>query len=179
MPRFDIESFKANFKDGARSHLFYYIPQFPGGEFNSEGLNADEVSYLIRSSTLPNSTLEEVVTNWQGYDFPFASKHTFSEFTMNFNVDRQAKIRRLFENWVNLIHNPITNTYALADLYMSRQKLQLLGYNGEVVLEYTFHHAWPKTVGDITLDYASTEIAVFDVTWRYAYHTVIDKGTGA
>lgn len=179
MPAFDIESFKANFRDGARQHLFYYYPTLPPIGISDEGLGLERMSYLVKATVLPNSTLEEVLVQWQGFDFPMGSKHTFGEFNMTFNVDREAKVRRLFENWVNAIHNPVTNEYGLAENYMANQRLQLLGYGGEVVLEYTLYHAWPKTVADITLDHGTTEIATFDVTWRYVYHTMSSTGTGA
>jgi len=175
--QFDIESFKNNFRDGARANLFYYKPALPGLVSNDIGL--DRMTYLVRATSLPASTLEETLVNWQGMDFPFANKHTFNEFTMTFNVDREAKIRKTFENWINLIHNPETNVYALIEQYQMDQRLQLLGYNGEVVLEYILHSAWPREVGAVELSYDSTEIAQFDVTWRYIYHTMDYSESGA
>lgn len=175
--RFDIESFKNNFRDGARASLFYYKPMFPGGVAVDVGL--ERITYLVKTATLPESTLEETIVNWQGYDFPFASKHTFAEFTMNFNVDREAKVRKTFENWINKIHDPVTNKYALVEDYMQDQRIQLLGYEGETVLEYTLFNAWPRSIGAIELDHASTDIATFDVTWRYTHHTMAYKETGS
>ena len=175
MGDFNLEAFKSAFKDGARSNLFYYIPNFPG----TDGGLGNDAKFLVKSTSLPDTTLEEVVVNWQGYDFKYGSKHTYADFTVMFNTDREAKIRFAFEDWINKkIHNPKTNEYFAFDNYMRDQKLQLLGFDGKPVMEYTLHDAWPKVVGALSLDYATTDIATFDVTFTYSYHTVIKGGTG-
>jgi len=176
MADFNLEGFKAGFGDGARSNLFYYIPNFPGGV--DEGLN-NNAKFLVKTTSLPSTTVEEVPVNWQGYDFKYAGKHTYGDFAVTFNTDKEAKIRFAFERWINeKIHNPLTNEYFNFDNYMLDQKLQLLGYDGEPVMEYTLHDAWPKEVATLALDYATSDIATFDVTFVYSYHTVIKGGTG-
>lgn len=175
--RFTIDGFKSNFRDGQRSNLFYFLPNFPG--FAQTGdMNNDRSTYLVRTTNLPSSTLEEILLNWQGYDFPIAGKHTFADMSVTFNTDHDAYIRQNFELWINKIHDPVTNEYALLNEYMLDQRLQLLGNDGEPVLEFTLHDAWPKEVGQATLDYTSNDITQFDVTIRYAYHTVTDHATG-
>ena len=172
MPGFDIESFKANFEGGARSYLFYYRPNFPVGVSVTD---TDKVTYLVRTASLPATNIEEGVMNWQGFDFKFGTKSTFEDMTITFSVDIKAKVRRVWEDWMKLIHNPLTNKFGRINSYMALgdQRLQLLDYDGTPVMEYKLHLAWPKTVGAVTLDYASTEVAQFDVTLSYAYHTTI------
>lgn len=178
MARFTIDGFKSNFRDGHRSNLWYFLPNFPSDVISGD-MNNDRSVYLVKTTSMPSSTLEEVLLNWQGFDFPIASKHTFADLTVTFNTDHDALIRQNFEKWINKIHDPVTNEYALLSEYMMDQRLQLLGYNGEPVLEFTLHDAWPKDIAQAALDYASTEITVFDVIFRYSYHTVSDTATGA
>lgn len=175
--RFTIDGFKSNFRDGQRANLFYYLPNFPG--FAKTGdMDDNRATYLVKSTSLPETTLDEIMLNWQGYDFPFAGKHTFAELSVSFLMDLDTYIRQNFENWINKIHNPITNEYALINEYMLDQRLQLLGNDGEPVLEFTLHDAWPKSVGAASIDYSTNEITTFDVTFRYVYHTVSDTATG-
>lgn len=175
--RFTIDGFKSNFRDGQRSNLFYFLPNFPSDVVVGD-MNNDRATYLVRASSLPALTLEEIMLNWQGLDFPIAGKNTFADITVTFNTDLDAYIRQNWDNWVRKIHDPVTNEYALLNEYMLDQRLQLLGNDGEPVLEYTLHHAWPKEVGTSTLDYTANDITQFDVTIRYAYHTVSDRPTG-
>ena len=175
--RFTIDGFKSNFRDGQRSNLFYFLPNFPADTIVGDMSN-DRSTYLVRTTSMPSSTLEEIMLNWQGYDFPIAGKHTFAELTVTFNLDHDTYIRQNFENWINKIHDPVTNEYAFLNEYMLDQRLQLLGNDGDAVLEFTLHDAWPREVAQASLDYTSNDITQFDVTIRYAYHTVSDQPTG-
>ena len=176
--RFTIDGFKSNFRDGHRSNLWYFLPNFPADVVVGD-MNNDRSTYLVKTTSLPASTLEEILLNWQGYDFPIGGKHTFTDIPVTFNTDHDALIRVNFENWINKIHNPVTNEYALLNEYMLDQRLQLLGYDGSPVLEFVLHDAWPREVAAATLDYTANEITQFDVTFRYAYHTISSQGTGS
>jgi hypothetical protein len=166
MPNFDIDSYRANFQGGARQNLFYVKPMFPG----AVGGNADQATYLVRSSTIPETVTEEVMTQWQGFDFKMASKYTFPDWMCTFNVDLTADIHKWFLQWATVIHDPVTNVYKPHSQYMADQTIQLLGFDGAPILTFTLIGAWVKQVGNITLDYSSTDVAQFEVTWSYLYH---------
>jgi hypothetical protein len=174
---FNIEAFKAKFGSGAKSSLFYFQPQWPASI--SAPVSQQDAIYMVKSTAAPSTSTEEAVMNWQGFDFKYMSKRTYADFTVSFHVDLDAKIRQTFELWSNLIHDPLTNFYSTQDVYMTDQRLQMLGYNGQVIAEYTLHSAWPKEIGQITLDYATGETAEFEITFSYLYHTLSDKETGA
>jgi hypothetical protein len=175
--RFTIDGFKSNFRDGQHSNLFYFLPNFPQDVITGD-MNNDRSVYLVRSTQLPSTTLDETILPWQGMDFPIAMKHTFQPFTVTFNLDMQSRLRQNFEKWINKIHNPITNRYALINEYMLDQRLQLLNNEGKAVLEFVLHDCWPQEVGQASLSYDAAEITQFDVTFRYSYHTMSDKATG-
>ena len=175
--RFTIDGFKSNFRDPSRQNLFYFLPQFPADTTVGDMSNSRAI-YLVRASTIPGTTLEEIMLNWQGFDFPIAGKHTFQSLAVTFNTDQDAYIRQNFENWINKIHNPITNEYAMLNEYMLDQRLQLLGNDGDPVIEFQLHDCWPMEIGTASLDYGTSDVTQFDVTFRYSYHTLIDKPTG-
>lgn len=173
---FNIEAFKARFGDGAKSSLFYYQPQWPGSL--QADVDQQDAIFMVKTAQLPSTALEEVVLNWQGFDWKFPGKHTYTDVVVTFNVDKDAKIRNTFEKWSILCHDPKTNFYSTHDVYMADQRLQMIGYEGEVILEFTLHDAWPKEISQVTMDYASTEIATFDVTFTYSYHELSFTETG-
>ncbi len=173
---FNIEAFKAKFGDGAKSSLFYYQPQWPAALGAS--VNQEDAIYMVKTAQMPSTTLEEAVLNWQGFDWKFPSKHTYNDISISFHVDKDAKIRMTFEDWSNLCHDPKTNFYSTHDVFMADQKLQMLGFNGQVILEFTIHDAWPKEVAQIQMDYATAEVAEFDVTFSYSYHELSFNETG-
>lgn len=174
---FNIEGFKAGFGDGAKLSLFYYQPSWPTA-LGSQVIGEQETVFLVKTATMPSTALDEVVINWQGFDWKFAGKHTYTDVTITFNVDLEARVRDHFEKWSNLVHDPLTNNYSIHSVHMKDQILQMLGYQGQVIMEFTLHDCWPKEVSQIAMDYSSTEVATFDVTFTYSYHEVKRTETG-
>jgi len=168
MPAFDLDSFRANFKAGAKSYLFYVKPVFP----LTIGANTEQATYLVNTSSLPAGTIEEQETAWQGYTYKVAGKSTFATWTVQYKVDALADIRRWFVGWQTLIHDPTTNIYSAPADYMVDQQVELLGNEGESITKYKLIGAWPSEIGEITLDYTATDLAIFDVTYTYQYHVV-------
>jgi hypothetical protein len=173
---FNIEQYKSRFGDGAKASLFYYQPTWPAGIGSL--VTPENAMYLVKSTQIPSTTIETGTLNWQGFDYKYATKHTYSTITVTFNVDLKAKIRLQFENWMNLMHNPLDNTYATSSEYMADQRLQMVGYQAETLLEFTLHHAFPTEIAQISLDYSTPEVATFDITLTYQYHTIKTSETG-
>jgi len=171
MPGFDIESFRAKFQSGARQYMFYVKPVFPLGI----GADTDTATYLIRASQLPATDNEELVVQWQGFDYKMAGKATFSPWATTFNVDKDADILKWFLEWKKIILDPTTNVHGSPVDYMVDQQVELLGFDGNPILKYKLVGAWPQSVGAVTLDYATSDVAQFEVTWSYQYH-VVDRG---
>ena len=165
MPNFDINSFMANYSNGARQYLFYILLDNPMGS-----LGMDRTSYLVRSSSIPEWTIEPITTNWQGNEYKQGSTHTFGDWTVEFNVDARSKVHDDFEAWQSLIHDPTSNMHGDPLSYMRNQTIQLLDGFGDKIKERTLIAAWPSTVGEIALDYGTKDVANFSVTFSYQYY---------
>lgn len=170
--RFDIDSYRAEFNGGAKSYLFYFKPTFPaqiGGDTN-------KTTYLVRTASLPETSIDEIQLAWQGFDFKIAGKYTYSDWNITFNCDSEANIQKHFHNWLSFIHDPTTNVYASPKDYMVDQQVELLGNNGEPIAKYKLFACWPKSIGQLSLDYTQNDVAQFDITFTYLYH-VVDKSS--
>lgn len=168
MARFDIDTYRASFQGGARQYLFYYKPTFPAGV---TGANTEVATFLVRATTLPETTTEEIMLNWQGFDFKVPGKYTYADWTVTFNVDVDSKIQQMYHNWASLIHDPTTNIYSLPAKTWADQQIELIGLEGNVMQKYKLVGAWPKMIGQATLDYSANDVLQFDVTFTYIYHT--------
>jgi hypothetical protein len=169
MPRFDVDSYRANFQGGARQYLFYFKPVFPSG---LSGADTEVATYLVRTTTLPETSTEEIVVNWQGFDYKVAGKYTYADWTVTFNVDVDAKIIAMFNNWAALIHDPTTNKYTFPNEYMVDQQVELLDLQGTPTTKYKLFGTWPKMIGNSNLDYSANDVVQFDVTFTYVYHVI-------
>jgi hypothetical protein len=72
------------------------------------------------------------------------------------------------------MYEPETQRYSEASQYMMNQDVYLVDGSGTPIKKYTLFNAWPKALGTVSLDYASTDIATLDVTFAYQYYVVTD-----
>lgn len=167
MVEFDLTSFKSAYKDFARGYTFYAKIE------NSQYFD-DNNSYLVKSTMLPATTIDEMEADWQGYKYKLGTTPTYDDFTINFNIDIESDIRNKFLQWSVNINNPVNNQHGQPGdgSYFSDIILKHLNAQGDTIQIFRLVDAWPKTVGEVTLDYSAKESATFDVTFTYQFHTI-------
>jgi hypothetical protein len=173
---FSITDFSTYFKGGARSYLFEWSSPNIGGIFSV--LNEEKM--LVKATTLPETTVEEHIVEYQQLNFKMAGKKTFNDWTVSFVMDRSGSIRLKFEKWMNKIHNINSNNGPFQQNYYDKyiepqMTFKMLNYGlpfetGTELIKITLHNVWPKSIGPVTLDYSSQDFAQFDVTFSYLYH---------
>lgn len=135
-------------------------------------LGTDDFKYFVRSTTLPDSTVEETSTFFCGNQYKQSSVRRSQDWNVSFLVNDDASIIRKFWEWHQILHNPETGVYGKPQDYMVDQTVQLLGLDGAAICTYKLVNAWPKIIGPVDLDYSTNEFATVDVTFSYQYHTV-------
>jgi len=134
-----------------------------------------ETKYYVKSTTLPESTVEETATFFCGNQYKMPSVRRTQDWTVSFYINGDASILKKFIVWNLLLHNP-RGGYGKPSDFMSNQTIELLGLDGGVICTYKLFGAWPKTISQVDLDYTNNEMATFDVTFTYQYHMVTDIG---
>jgi hypothetical protein len=166
-----LQDLISNAKDYSRGYLFYLdINAMPVG-----GITRD-LRYLVRTTNLPASTIEVATTNWQGNAYKLGTTQTFEDLTVSFNADVNDNIRHTMLNWVELVHNASSNVHGgpqTGAAYMTTVTLQHLSHQdrNQPISTYKLIGAYPTVVGQMSLDYANKDVAQFDVTFTYQYHT--------
>lgn len=194
---FDIDAYKVRFLGGARQYLFYMLfttplmtssidPTMLNTLLSSYGFGSDRtlknyMPYLVKSGSLPDSSIEEMSIPYPGHPFKMAGTRSYGDFQVTFNIDEQGILLADLNMWFDKIYNPIGQSPYSPMEYMRDQQLFLIDGSGNDIVKYTLHQAWPKQLGSVSLDYASTEIATIDVTFSYQYYTMLtytpEKGT--
>ncbi len=162
---FNLDSMMGAYKDFARGYLFYARISGP------IGFGKDH-PYLVQSTTLPAQTIEPIPTSWQGNEYKIGGVNTFADFTINFKSDVKQELRRKFLEWMKIIHDPVSNEHGSPSDYFGQVDLTQINTDGKRVMSYSLIHAWPNSIGEITLGYDSKEISTFDVNFTYQYHYV-------
>jgi hypothetical protein len=170
MGNYTIDAYLNAFSDGgARQYLFLVTFTFPRSIKPADTL-WKVLPYYVRTTSLPESSYEEVSIPYPGYNFKMAGARTYNDWTLSLNIDAGNNLLKLFQDWHNMIYNPNSHEYAPATTYMVTQTLQLLGPNLEPTSTYNLYCAWPKSIGNVQLDYSSTELTTVDITFSYQYY---------
>lgn len=135
-------------------------------------LGTEDFKYFVKSTSLPESTLEETATYWCGQQYKLSSVRRSQDWSVVFLVNDDASVIRKFWDWQMIMHNPESNNYGKPVDYMTDITVQLLGIDGYPICTYKLFGAWPKTIGSVELDYSNNEFATIEVTFSYQYHTV-------
>ena len=163
---FSLNEFMSVTKDFSRGYTFYVLlPSIAGITPDSR--------YLVRGARLPASTIESTTTSWQGNAYKLGTTQTFESFGITFNIDITDTIRNNMLKWVELTHNANDNIHGHPDTYMQDITVQHLNHlNGtQIITEYKLIKCWPTSVGALELAYESKEIAQFEVSFEYQFHT--------
>jgi len=164
MVAFNLQGLWGQHRDFARAYLF---------DCKIEGFDGNKHDHLVSSTRLPERSISQVTTDWQGNNYKLGGTSEYSDFTITFNVDKDAIIRMDFMNWMDDVHNPEDNTHGSPPDYFKDITLKHLNGQESPIITYKLIDAWPTQVGEVSLDYSTKDVAKFDVTFAYQYHYFI------
>lgn len=167
MPQLHVNALKNNVGGYSRGYLFNVY--FLIAPVNITGPENKTV-YLVRSTNLPESTIDQIEVPWQGQLYKFGSTHAFTDWTCTFNLDNAADLRKEMLKWQGFVHNPTNNVHGLPDLYFGEILVELIDINGNKTMDNILHQAWPMTVGALELSHDNKDVSQFDVTFVYNWH---------
>lgn len=168
MAGFHVNDLKSNLGAFARGYLFniFFISA-------PVAVTEEKISYLVRASSVPESTIDPIEVPWQGQMYKIGSTHTFSEWECTFNVDREASILTQMHEWSRLIHDPATNLQGVPSDYFGEIQIEQLDVQNNVISTFQLHQCWPSTVGAIDLAHDNKDIAQLSCTFTYNWHTKV------
>ena len=176
---FAVTEFKSNLKQGgARPSLFKVIFSYPIGI--AKPTPPDQASFLVKTATIPASTVGSFDVFYHGKAIHVAGDRTFDTWDTTIINDEDFGIRNTLESWMAAISDHSLNTrdksvfatsgdQAEGDSakYKSTLQVQQLSKAGEDLRTYIFKGAWPSALSTINLDWSSSEIEEFTCTWMY------------
>ena len=165
-----IQEFSFALNSSARPNQFRVSITFP--TMVSGGQDAmRKGQYLVKSATIPESTIEDVLLSYRGRQYHEAGEKTFQPWTCTMYNSGDFKLRTALENWSNMIQNPDTTAgITIPSAYKSEILIQHLDRNGVVIAGYRLIGAYPQMIGQIQLDFESAnQVETFDCTFVYDY----------
>ena len=167
----NITNFKTALANGgARPNQFRVFIPFPEGDAN------ENEQLLVSGAALPASTVNPVITQYRGREVKFAGERIFDPWTITIINNEKQTLRKLFEDWMELINNKEDNsgstewrTYQQDVIveHLDRNDVPLTG--GKYILK----EAFPINMSEIALQYAQNDIIEeFTVTFQYQTYEV-------
>ena len=176
---FSINSFAGALKlGGARSSLFQVTISNPVSSF------ADiQVPFMVKSATIPSSTLSMIEVPYFGRKIKLAGNRTFEEWQVSVLNDEDFAIRNALEAWSNAINGVTSNLNSVAvaspALYKSTAQVTQFSKTGVPIRVYNLIGLWPQTIGQIDLNWETEGVQEFPVTFSYDYYEVSGGITGS
>ena len=168
----NITNFKTALANGgARPNQFRVFIPFPTGEAN------ENEQLLVSGAALPASTVNPVITQYRGREVKFAGERIFDPWTITIINNEKQTLRKLFEDWMDLINNKDDNSGELDwTRYQQDVIVEHLDRNDKVLTpngKYILKEAFPINMSEIALQYAQNDIIEeFTVTFQYQTYEV-------
>lgn len=163
---------------GARGSLFQVVFANP-----SNGAGDIKVPFMVRATTIPESTLGVIEVPYFGRKVRLAGDRTFGSWAVTVINDEDFLIRNAMEAWSNQINTLQGNLRAFGAasplLYKSDATVIQFSKTGVPIREYSFRGIFPTEISAINLDWSSTDaIEEFNVTFAYDWWEVSGGITG-
>lgn len=169
-----ISDFKGNFQGGARNNLFKVVMgKPPKGIFDKDALE-----FLVKTTSLPASTVETLAVPFRGRDLKIAGKRNFEAWSVTVINDQDFKLRSIFESWSAAMsyHDINSSDFSGKEFqgyFVEAQVYQLVHSKNEhkVGYGYNFVDMWPSNIGAVELSSEGEAITEFSVEFQYQYWT--------
>jgi hypothetical protein len=128
----------------------------------------------VTKVSIPEVNFSTNTNKSRGIDYETPYQRNYNQnFTMSFLADKNQKLKRFFERWMNAIHNPKLGRFEYADVYAWKIHVDLLNEVNDTRKPnevYEFVGAFPKSVSGFEFDGSqSNNLTTFDVTFSYYY----------
>lgn len=152
--------------EGLLSANHFYVMISPKFAWESR---ADDIMMMCDSINLPSQTAASTDVRIFGEFREHPYLQMYGTLSATFIVDRNMKVRRFFETWMNQIVDKNTRTVGYYYDYASTIDIFVTDKNAKVVYAIKCHEVFPKVLGDIRLDYASKEVMRMPVEFAMKY----------
>jgi hypothetical protein len=179
----NVSEFKSRLPGGgSRPNLFEVVFNNPNelGIDNQPSSLGEVGSFLVKSSSLPGSTISRVPVPFRGRNVTVPGVREFDDTWVTTVInDTDFGVRRWAEEWMDKIasHEANIGNFTLTDLSSTLHVYQLDHRDGERIRGYKFIDAWPSELNAIELAADTNDsISEFDITWAFSYWMVDEAG---
>jgi hypothetical protein len=170
---FDINSFRTNGLTfgGARPSQFQVeLSAPPGVTLAANALR--KFTFTCQGASLPAAIEGTIQAPYFGRKIKLAGDREYDNWPVQVMNDEDFAVKAMFEKWNSVLNTTIGNvrdsTLTVENDYKADMRVVQYGKNGQIIRAYIMTGAWPTRVGDIGLNWSTTnEFEVFGVEFAY------------
>lgn len=129
----------------------------------------EEIQFYAQRTAIPAVTQEPITRYYAGNKYHYSGRENSTKIlNVTFYDNQELQIYRFFSKWMSHMNN-----------YHLNKKVNPINYQKSVILrlkdttdgmindEFTFERCFPQEIGEVTLDYGSSEVMTFDVQFIF------------
>lgn len=91
--------------------------------------------------------------------------------TLQFHVDRDMTVKKIFDDWMHYIQNPVTRSFQYYKNYTTDLTIEVQDLQDKTAYEIKLYECYPKAIGAIQLNAEAKDTMRLSVTFQYKYWT--------
>lgn len=176
-----LSNFKSQLKDGlARTSHFkvtFSVPPALTGAKATYSSNLPMLSVFCDTFTMPGLAYSTNPVRTYGEQREVPYERLYGQASMTIYVDGAFYVKTFFDDWMDAIQDKETRDFKYMDGYLL-EKLTVDVYDLKDSPRYrvVLHRCFPKSIGQIQLDYAGREVMKLNVEMSYQFYRTENIG---
>ena len=163
-----IQEFVSHIKSAglARNNRFAVLFT-PPAKIQPAGLN--KILLFCDSVQLPGANYSTVQNRIFGEFREMPYEKLYDQISLTFYCDSDMKVKALFDDWQNIISNPVTRTYGYYNDYITDMFIEVQDINDNTRYAVRLQECYPKTISSIQMDMNSKDVMKVTIGFQYKY----------
>jgi len=124
---------------------------------------------FCEQATLPGINYATVQNRTYGELRELPYDKLYDTTTLTFHVDRDMTVKKMFDDWMQYIQNPITRSFSYYDNYITDMTIEIQDLEDKATYQVQLFECYPKAVSAINLNAEAKDTMRLSVTFQYKY----------
>lgn len=93
----------------------------------------------------------------------------YDTVTLSFHVDRKMLVKKMFDDWMQYIQNPVDRTFQYYKNYITDMVIEVQDLSDRTTYQVQMFECYPKAVSAVSLNAESKDTMRLNVTFQYKY----------
>jgi len=180
-PAFSPTTFLSKLGDGGALQSLYSCSLTGMGDGVST-TNMGQAEFFCHTTSFPVSTITATAIAYMGREINIPGNRAAETWSTTIYNDEGHTLRNDLIAWMNKLNDFETNTRA-ADYddpskYGGEMSVRQFSKSSTAITNSVkFFNIWPSSVAEISLDWATSEIQDYEVTWEFSHWNLVSPST--